>query len=88
MPDYTVPKQDNGRVPVLQEQYRQLLENDKEIKALLLAACQRWDTDHDRLIVLEAKVQRNTERIGIWQAGQAIWTTVAATLAGWFGTRP
>ena len=86
-----MPEPENGRVSVLQEQYRQLRADNAEIKALLHEACGKWErhwqSEHDRLLSVEARVALVEHRIGVWQTGQALFTTVASTIAGWLGTR-
>lgn len=45
-------------------------------------------SDHEtRLRSVEDKAKSNEQRLGMAATGQAIFTTIAAVLAGWFGSR-
>ena len=61
----------------------------QEIKKLLKEHCEseeRWrDALSTRVRSVEAEQARQKERLSIWAAGQAIWTAIAAVIAGVFG---
>ena len=48
----------------------------------------RCTQDHEaRLRALERQVVQNSQRLGTWAGIQATFTAIAATVAGWLGTR-
>ena len=87
LPEYTPPRQSedsgNGKVTlaVLGVKLDAVIEKLDHVEDC-------YARDHDKLTALEGKVQRNAERIGVWQAGQATFTAVVGAIASWIGTRP
>ena len=97
LPEYTPPRQlgdsGNGTVTlaVLGVKLDTLIESSQKAeaysKACLTDLEKKHEADHDKLLALEGRVQRNAERIGVWQAGQATFTAVVGAIASWIGTR-
>ena len=51
-----------------------------EVKGELKTMNGRQRDDHDKITELETK-------LGIWGGAQAVFTTIAALLAGWYGSQ-
>ena len=64
------------------------------IETMLRKQCELQSTDHDRISALEGedkrlheRIDRTNDRVTAFQAGQALLTVIASTLAGWLGAR-
>lgn len=86
----------NGRVTMalLGRKMDGLADDFQEMKGLLKEECERREKNTDRIVACEKKdielvgdIQRVNDRIGVWQAAQAILTLVASSVAGWLGVR-